>query len=228
MKNLNFSRFIAYLIDFVLVGVIASLFAFIPFFQSNRNYYNDSYQKIIEVYEKLEKNEISQGEYQEEYISLSYDLNRSNMDYMIINMVVLIGYFGIFQWQREGQTIGKKIMKIKVVSNDSSKKLTWVNYLVRTVILNNIIITSLQLIVLFVFSKEQYYTIYTNINLVGYILVYVTLFMVFVRKDKRGLHDIIAGTKVVLLEKKEEVLEAKIIDQKEEKEKHSKKAKKSA
>ena len=49
-------------------------------------------------------------------------------------------------------------------------------------------------------SRENYYTVYNNVNLIGSIILYMTLFMVLVRSDGRGLHDFVASTKVVEIE----------------------------
>ena len=83
--------------------------------------------------------------------------------------------------------------------------------MIRTLVLNNIIITLLEIFVLFLFSANDYYPLYSNINLVGYILLYIIAFFFLVRSDHRGLHDLIASTKVVMVSPsdEEEIQEAK-------------------
>lgn len=216
MKNLNLSRVVAYLIDIIIVGAIASVFSYIPFLNPERIDYEKQYDALMEIYQSYRDGNMKEEEYMTQYTSFYYDLNRLNVNYTVINLVVLVAYFGVFQWQRNGKTIGKKLMKIKVVSHNE-KPLGFVSYLIRSIILNNIIITILQLIVLFIFSKEQYYIIYSNINLVGYILLYINVFLVFIRQDKRGLHDLVAGTKVVSIFESETVPEAQYTEVKETK-----------
>lgn len=207
MNNIVLKRVIAYLVDFMIVASIASIFSYIPFLNPNRLLYEEKYNEILSLYEQLESGDLSRDDYQKAYYPLYYDLNHLNLNYAIINMIVLIGYFGFFQWQFGGQTIGKKLLKIKVVTLDENRP-SIVSHLIRTVILNNIVITILQIIVLFSFSVDNFYPIYTNINLVGYILLYILVFLVFVRQDHRGLHDMIASTKVIMVENaKEEVIE---------------------
>lgn len=212
-QNIVFRRFVAYLIDFFIVAGIASCISYISFLNPQKDAYEEKYNEVLSLYERLEQDEISQEEFTNEYISLYYDLNHLDMNYVVINLIVLIAYFGVFQWQGKGQTLGKRLMKIRVVSKDEKKPVGWVSYLIRTVVLNNIIITLLQIAILYFYDINSYYPIYSNINLVGYVLIYIILFLFLIRKDHRGLHDLIAGTNVVFTEeigeeKKEEIPEA--------------------
>jgi len=232
MKSVCLRRFGAYMIDVLIVGVISSCISFIPFLNPNREKYEQQYQEVLDLFQKYEQNEITQDQYQEQYIEMYYDLNRNSVNELVINIVVIIAYFGIFQWQMNGQTIGKRLLKIKVEANDPEKKLSWLNYFIRTIILNNIIITIAQLIVLFFIPKENFYAVYSNINMVGYILLYIIVFLILVRLDHRGLHDLIAGTKVVMIDenleaektlKEEKVIEAEVQEVKKKKSIKSKK-----
>lgn len=222
-QNIVFRRLIAYFIDFFIVAGIASCISYIPFLNPQKDAYEKKYNEIISLYEKLEQNVISQDEYTNEYISLYYDLNHLDLNYMIINLIVLIAYFGVYQYQGNGQTLGKKLMKIRVVSKDEKKSVGLLSYLIRCVVLNNIVITLLQVAILCFYSVDHYYFIYSNINLAGYVLIYVILFLFLVRKDHRGLHDLIAGTNVVFVEeerfvKQEEIPEANYEEVKKRKE----------
>lgn len=210
MNNIVIKRLMAYFIDFIIVALIASCFSYLSFINPNRVQYEEKYQEILTLYDKLEQKEITKEEYEAKYYTLYYDLNHLNINYAFINLVVLIGYFGIFQWQSGGQTIGKRILKIKITTKED-KNPSVVSYLIRTLVLNNIIITLLEIFVLFLFSANDYYPLYSNINLVGYILLYIIAFFFLVRSDHRGLHDLIASTKVVMVSPsdEEEIQEAK-------------------
>ena len=207
-KNIVFRRFVAYLLDFVIVAGIASCLSYIPFINPSKDVYEATYNEVMDLYKSYEKHEISDENYKEQYVSSYYDLNRLNFSYMVINLTTLLAYFGIFQWIMDGQTLGKRIMRLRVVSKDDSKDVSCFSFLIRSIILNNIVITVLQLCVLFLYPVNQYYMIYSNINMVGYVLNYVILFLLLVRVDHRGLHDLIASTKVVSLDDvQEEVVE---------------------
>lgn len=197
LKNIIFRRVIAFFIDLFIVSVITSFLASIPFINPEKARYEESYNRILEIFEQYKKEEITIEEYETKFISLSYDLNRMNLSFTIINIVVIIGYFVIFQWQRKGRTIGKQLMRLQVVSVKDEKEVPIFSYLLRSIVLNNLMITIVQMIILYTVNKENYYVVYNNLNLVGYILLYITIFLVLLRMDKRGLHDFVAGTKVI-------------------------------
>ncbi len=90
-------------------------------------------------------------------------------------------------------------MKIQVISVNEQKKVGGISYFLRAIIQNNILITVIQIVILFTFTKDNYYMIYNNVNMVGYILLYFIVFLVLVRKDSRGLHDLLAGTQVIFV-----------------------------
>ena len=125
-----------------------------------------------------------------------------------------------------GQTIGKKIMKLRVVSiND--KKLNFWKYLIRIVILNNIWLSLINVGAVYIVSGVKFYYVTYVISMLSSLIYMLNLIMVMFRKDNRGLHDMVVGSKViqvnedVIIEKVEEVKEKETI-----KEKASKKEKK--
>ncbi len=195
MKNMYFRRFLAYVIDIIFVGALTSVISLIPFVSPNEEAYNQAADQLVELVNHYEEKD--EKTFQDEYIAISYDLNRANINYIVLNVVVIIAYFGIFQWQRNGQTFGKRIMKIRVVPAGENK-LSFLSYFVRTVVLHNVIITILQVLVLLFMTKENYYLYYQNINLVGYVFMMILLLCMFIRNDRRGLHDLIARTNVVM------------------------------
>ena len=98
----------------------------------------------------------------------------------------------------KGHTLGKRLFQLRIVGV-KDKPLSIVNYLLRCVVLNNVLISiALQCIVHFM-SVDTFYPVYQNVNLVGYIILYISLFMIIVRRDGRGLHDMVANNKVVYI-----------------------------
>ena len=210
MKTL-LKRLGAYLIDYLIVTVIIYGVMLLPFVNPHKEEYNTKYNEVVRVNEQFQNNEISSEEFNEALIPIAYDLYRLNGSYVIVSTICFIGYFVIFQFLYKGQTIGKKIFKLKLESvND--KPLSMVNYLVRAIILYNILIPIIELIIVFTMSSENYYNVYQNVNLVSYIIMYITLFFMLVRTDGRGLHDILANTIVKdekEIETKQEIIEVK-------------------
>ena len=110
-------------------------------------------------------------------------------------------YFGLFQKYNSGQTIGKKIMKIKVVDKDG-KDPSLGKYFLRIlpmyyISIGSVIPFALSSILVFVINSLVFSVIYSVLVYAFVILGIISFVMVYVRRDNRGLHDIISGTKVI-------------------------------
>ncbi len=194
--KLLLKRLGAYFIDYLVVNIIIYGVMLLPFINLNKEEYNTKYNEIIQVNEQFQNNEISSEEFNEALVPIAYDLYRLNVSYVVVSTVCFIGYFVFFQFLNKGQTIGKKLCKLRV-KGINDKQLTLANFLVRALILYNILIPIFELIIVYVMSADTYYPVYQNINLVSYIILYITLFVMLVRQDGRGLHDLLANTIVL-------------------------------
>ena len=224
MNHTFFKRIGAYVLDVLILSLLVSLLSYVPFLNPSRDAYSEKYNELVNLQEQYTSNEISLDEYNQAFVPIAYEIYRYNTYYVIIDLVCTLLYFGVLQFFCKGQTIGKKLFQIRVVSNDE-RPLTIVNFILRTVVLSNMIISiALQCIVHFM-DVDHYYMVYENVNLVGSIILYIMLFMIVVRADGRGLHDFVANTKVVLDDPqvKEDKVEAeqKIIDLEAKEEKKS-------
>ena len=111
-------------------------------------------------------------------------------------------YFVVIQYYFDGQTLGKKIMKLKVAANN--KPLNILNYLLRSLILNEVLINMLSIFFIIILSKNNF-LLYSKISyVITYVIELIIVFMIIFTKDNRGLHDMIANTKVVETNKKED------------------------
>ena len=217
MLGTFFRRLGAYLVDSFIVSTVGLLISMIPFLYPKRSEYVEKYEELATVSEKVLNQEMSEEEYREASIPIEYDLYRLNTNYVVIDIICVLLYFGVFQAFYHGQTIGKKLLRIHVVGKDGESVSVW-NLLLRTIILNNVLITIALQIVIYVMNRDNFYNVYNNINLVGSIILYISLFMVLVRQDGRGLHDMVAGTKVEMISTpmKDEVIEVETVEEKEE------------
>ena len=188
----------AYVFDIFIVSMLVSLLSYLPILNPNRTQYSEKYNELVNVYEQYSQDKISESEYTEAGVPITYELYRLNVYYVVIDIVIVILYFGVLPYFLKGQTLGKKLFQLRIVGA-KDKPLSIVNYLLRCVVLNNVIISiALQCIVYFM-SVNTFYPVYQNVNLVGYIILYISLFMIIVRKDGRGLHDMVANTKVIYI-----------------------------
>ena len=169
---------------------------------------NETYKKII--ISKYEDNKISAGEYKKivEKINSEFDLVAKDYTYIlgkegvsnsIITLVCTLLYFGVIQYFLKGQTIGKKLLKLKVVSA-SDKKINILNYLLRSLIVNDVLLNGIGIIFLLTTSKNIYTSASNTISLLISIIEAIIIFLVMTREDERGLHDLLFNTKVISLE----------------------------
>lgn len=190
-------RIAAYLIDVILIFIVSSMLSSISYINPELNNYKKVYSEYSEVNKKyLDAVGDRDTEKTKELIpkleELTYKLDKNNKYGVIIQIVLTILYFAVFQYFNHGQTLGKKLTKIKVDGD-----LNIFKYILRTIILHEVIFNLLRLIFVWQFSKENY-ILASNILYVGALLVEVTIIvMVSMRADKRGLHDLITGSSVV-------------------------------
>jgi uncharacterized RDD family membrane protein YckC len=125
-----------------------------------------------------------------------YIIDKQSSLSSIFDIVLCIGYFGAFQFMNKGQTLGKKLCGIKVVSNNK-KKYTYALYILRSV-LNYGLISKILLIILFLFLNENNFIIPVGlVEMIAFLFNLTLIIMAAFVKNGRTLSDIICGTKVV-------------------------------
>lgn len=192
-KPYFFPRLVAYIIDVTLVSIVCSGILFL--FPKNENYskYLKEYQ---EVQTNFIDNKIEADEYIHKVADITYDIDYSNVLSMIAEVVLLILYFIVFQFYNKGQTFGKKLMKLRVVNNNGNE-LTLNQVTCRALIIDSILINLFMIAALLFSGRNYYYYASLSLQILSGIIIFVTLMMIFFRKDGRGLHDVVTGTKVI-------------------------------
>ncbi len=206
-SNVALKRIVAYIIDYFVITLISSALVYITFINPRYDEYVETSKAYNEIIQDYYDREIDATELTEQTRELSYELNSNGYVYTIGSIVIIFLYYGVFVYFTKGQTLGKKIMGIKIVSNKGGN-LKLHNYFIRAFILNGVIMNLLTLIAI-CFPESTYLTIYTAATNMDTILTIVIFLMVLFYKDGRGLHDILAGTKVIDIrdENQEEVIE---------------------
>mgnify|MGYP000684766858 FL=1 len=191
----SLKRIIAFVIDIVIVSLVVSLINLLPL-DPYKDKYKDAYEKYNEVVQKSTEDE--KNDYKDEIIELNYEVYKYRTYSSMFSATALILYFGVLPLVMNGQTLGKKIMKLRVVSNNE-KKLNFWKYLIRIVILNNIWLSLINVGAVYVVSGVKFYYVTYVISMLSSLIYMLNLIMVMFRKDNRGLHDMVAGTKVILV-----------------------------
>lgn len=197
IKSVKSKRIWAFFIDYLLVSLFLTMVYQIRILNPNYEKYNETYEKYTELISDLDSNEYLSFIESKDYKLINYDLSKYSISLVCISLIVYILYFGGFQFWNKGQTIGKKIMKIKLVSKKDNLKL-W-QCLLRTVILYSILFEVIKVIVITFVSVNKFYFINNILSVASSFLFYTIVLCILFRKDGRGLHDILCDTDVVLI-----------------------------
>lgn len=194
MKNnaLFIQRFAAFIIDIMIVSLIAS-FISTPFINASNS--EKLTKQSSELVEKVMAGEIDQKTYIKEASVITYQIDKNNALYTIINIIFGFVYFVIFQFYKKGQTIGKQIFKIKVDSNDGVLNIN--QMIARGLLIDMILFDLIRFAFCMFGSSKSYFLGYSSVMMVEIIVLSLCGFMVMFKKDRRGLHDILCNTKVV-------------------------------
>lgn len=192
MKASFFKRMGAFVIDYFIVLVIASLITM--GFNTNKN--NDLNNQRNQLISDYQNEKITIDEYKNENYKLNYELQKENITVNIVTITLYIGYFVVFATLNKGQTLGKKLLKIRVVNKNNDKPSIW-NMLVRSLFIYNIISILFSTVAVKFLNINTFTYIYTTLGYIECFVIIISFFMVIYKKDGRGLHDMIAGTNVI-------------------------------
>lgn len=186
-------RFFAYIIDIFIVLVIANLITmFIPISEKTQDYYKELQTTQKKMYDK----EIDVKEYTDIVLENNYNISKGTVLISLTSIIIYILYFVVYQVYNNGQTVGKKLMKIKVKSiTDESLSIN--TMLFRALIIYGIAANIINLILILLLKKELYLSISNTISIIQSLIVIISVFMILFSKQKRGIHDIITKTGVV-------------------------------
>ena len=160
MKNVSevslSKRIIAYLLDIVLIFFGVSLISSIKFINPTYDKYEKAYKDYSEIVEQYYKGEINEKEMIELNNDNYYKLTKYSISYNIAIIVVIFLYFVLFQKYNGGQTVGKQIMKLKIVNLDN-KDASLGSYMLRVlfmfyVYIGSIIPLTINTILVFIIS----------------------------------------------------------------------------
>ncbi len=201
-------RVVAYLFDITVVTLISSLISMTTI---NPNYekrltLNEQYTEKMKEFEDQRK-ELDESNEEEirKYLDTVTDYSavyilESSKAMLFENCVtvgLLVLYFGVFAYFFQGETVGKRILKIKIVKKDGAQ-VGFGNLLLRLIILHGIPFVIINSIFPFFMNSSSYMILNSITYLLSVGLSLAILITTFVSKNNRGLHDMISSTKVVV------------------------------
>lgn len=205
-KRIFSKRVSAYLIDILFVFLVISLISEIKFINPYYDKYISAYENYSNILEDYTNGDINEEEFTNLYNVSYYEVSKYSVSYNIVIIFCIIMYYGVFQKYNNGQTIGKKLMKIKVVDNNTEENISLVNSLIRLIPMYYIYIGGLlpliiNSILVFIGGKNSFMTVSLIVSYIFLIVSIVSFVFILVRKDKRGLHDILSNSKVIYVGK---------------------------
>ena len=203
IKAMFSQRVLAFLIDLVLISMITSLITmFVPV--------NDTATKLYEeqnrVLEDYVDGTVSMEEYVNQMVDLSYDISKQTVIVSIVTIVISLLYYVVYPCYNNGQTFGKKLMKIKI-KKTNDKELSMNDLLIRSMINNSVLVSIINVILVLFLSKDLYLSTSSLVSFIQYLVLIISLIMIAFTKNAQGLHDKVAKTEVVVADTvKEDVL----------------------
>ncbi len=212
MKKPTLRRIGAYIVDIIVITMISSMFVRIEFLNPKYDEYEKAYNEYIDFTSEVINNPEKVND--SNLNDITYNLSKTGLATSIITLVVTTLYFVGFQYINRGQTLGKKLFKIQVVDSEN-KKLKFYQVLVRALLIDKIATNAISAILISTLSKDAYLTGSQYVELVDMAIMAASFILIMFREDGKGLHDMIAGTKVVfeseVNEEESKVKEAKIV-----------------
>lgn len=204
--DLSLKRIIGYILDIILVTLVATALSNIKQINPYMDKFNETYEeyeKVVEEYKKIDTSDESENavakakEYENRIIDINYKIYKYKTVSNTISIVCLLLYFGLFEFLANGQTLGQKAMKLKIVKKDSMERSKVWNYGIRIIVLNNIVFTIIAMILVFVLKAKPFYYAASTISLIQNGILLLNIIMVVMRNDHRGLHDMLSNTVVI-------------------------------
>ncbi|MEG0577137.1 MAG: RDD family protein [Bacilli bacterium] len=185
-------RTLAYLIDFLILGIIIS--TLICIFPTKNT--NEITNNIAQIGEQVLQNKINLITYLNNYSILINKYDKLIILETIFNCIFTIILYVIIPFLTNGSSIGKHILKIKIVKKNKQKA-TLLDYFNRAVIINFLGIILVTLMTVYILPPNIYLLVVSIFSLLEISLVIINAFMILYRQDQKGINDILTNTIVI-------------------------------
>lgn len=207
MNKYVYRRISAFLIDVFLVTFVSTVFSSISYVNPFIENYKVAYDEYREIYKSESESVLTNptiknvvdysNKMSKQIYKIDYSMLFNNIYYLVFSFL----YFALFAYFTNGQTLGKKLFKLKVVRQDGEKvKLS--NLMLRTLLSGSSIfmgvniIVVIQLLLLMIPQNQVYFYAILLSSMISYVIEIIGLVLLF-SKEHRSLDDIIGSTKVI-------------------------------
>lgn len=207
MNKYVYRRISAFLIDIFLVTFISTIFSSISYVNPFIGNYKVAYDEYREIYKSESESVLTNptiknvvdysNKMSKQIYKIDYSMLFNNIYYLFFSFL----YFVLFAYFTNGQTLGKKLFKLKVVRQDG-EKLKLSNLMLRTLLSGSSIfmgvniIVVIQLLLLMIPQNQVYFYAILFSSMISYVIEIIGLILLF-SKEHRSLDDIIGSTKVI-------------------------------
>lgn len=188
-----FKRFLAFGIDFLIVSLIVSIVTL----GISTTKVDSLNKQLVELQNKAMTGEIAMEEFTNQSVSIMYDLEQASLPSDVITVIIFIGYFIVFQYLNKGQTLGKKIFKIKIVEGEKKNNPRLSTVIIRALLIDMILMRLIIIVFAIALDSYGFVMTYGVFSMLYMVFIFVCVFMMLFRKDKISLHDMITHSKVV-------------------------------
>ena len=207
MNKYVYRRISAFLIDIFLVTFVSTIFSSISYVNPFIENYKVAYDEYREIYKSESESVLTNptiknvvdysNKMSKQIYKIDYSMLFNNIYYLVFSFL----YFVLFAYFTNGQTLGKKLFKLRVVRQDGEKvKLS--NLMLRTflsgssIFMGVNIIVDIQLLLLMISQNQVYFYAILFSSMISYVIEIIGLVLLF-SKEHRSLDDIIGSTKVI-------------------------------
>lgn len=193
---MKLKRLLAYIIDILIVGFVASALANIDILNPYLDNYLESYESFNETLKNINEENVMDMFYSAEFVNQYQNTLKYSVYSTGISLVCYLLYFVEFQKWNKNQTVGKKLMNLKVVNKNKKDDVKVWQYLIRTLIVYNLFFSGLNVCLALCFNTKLFFTLSLIVSIIGYVITYLGYAMILFRNDGKGLHDLLSGTEV--------------------------------
>lgn len=185
-------RLLAYIIDVFIVSFIVGIILV------GRDTRVDEARSrdLMKLIDDYSNETIDTDEYLNKYSNIIYETNQDNFNDNLVYFVIGVGYFLIFQFLNGGCSIGKKLMKIRIVSNDKKDIKFW-QLLIRVCLINEILPMLLLLIFTKILSGYSFLIGYGSVSILRNLIVIICGLTLLLSKSHISFHDRLSNSQVI-------------------------------
>ena len=191
-KPFFITRFLAFIIDIFLVLFLSCLVS-VPFVNVEK--VNTISEESKEIVDKYQKQEITDQEYIVEASNIQYMMAKNMEIVSIFSILFTVLYFVVLPLYNKGQTLGKKLFGLKIVS--TSGELSTNQLLFRSFIANFLLLNFISVLFLMFASRDVYTQGVELFTVIQYVVTFVSIIKIIISKDGLAVHDGLVHTKVI-------------------------------